>query len=466
MSAVVEDAIVVQLDEDIGPIIISPTVAWESITGKPALATTAQLDTVSNSVAEVARDAVGDALVGGDNVSVVVNDATNTITVSTTPTAWTSITGKPTFATVATTGSYANLSDTPTIPSIIGLATQTALDAAVAAVPEQARDAVGTALVAGTNVTITVDDAANTITVSSTGSGGVSAEEAQDAVAAMIAAGTHSGVTFSYNDASNSLSATAAPAWTAVTGKPTFATVATSGSASDITTGTLPAGQLTGTVTAHLASTSNPHSVTKAQVGLGSVDNTADTAKPVSTAQQTALDGKAATSHTHGLSGLTATGTKDTTTFLRGDNTFAVPPTGGTPSDATTGAKGIVQLSGDLGGTAAAPVVVRRSPLGGHVSLTYAATVTIDAATGNNFYVSATGNVAFAAPTNPVDGQQLLIEVYASGGARTVSFTGTSTFVTGLASTLAVASGKVGYVGFKYSTRAGHWIVMALGVEA
>ena len=43
----------------------------------------------------------------------------------------------------------------------------------------------------------------------------------------------------------------------------------------------------------HSGSTSNPHSVTKAQVGLGSVDNTADTAKPVSTAQQTALNLKA-----------------------------------------------------------------------------------------------------------------------------------------------------------------------------
>lgn len=43
----------------------------------------------------------------------------------------------------------------------------------------------------------------------------------------------------------------------------------------------------------HIADTANPHAVTKAQVGLGSVDNTADTAKPVSTAQQTALDLKA-----------------------------------------------------------------------------------------------------------------------------------------------------------------------------
>ena len=44
---------------------------------------------------------------------------------------------------------------------------------------------------------------------------------------------------------------------------------------------------------AHKASTSNPHGVTKAQVGLGNVDNTSDANKPISTAMQTALDLKA-----------------------------------------------------------------------------------------------------------------------------------------------------------------------------
>ena len=46
-------------------------------------------------------------------------------------------------------------------------------------------------------------------------------------------------------------------------------------------------------LTSHTGSTSNPHSVTAAQVGLGNVDNTSDANKPVSTAQQTALDLKA-----------------------------------------------------------------------------------------------------------------------------------------------------------------------------
>lgn len=47
----------------------------------------------------------------------------------------------------------------------------------------------------------------------------------------------------------------------------------------------------------HLANTSNPHSVTKSQVGLGNVDDTSDADKPISTATKTALDGKAPKTH-------------------------------------------------------------------------------------------------------------------------------------------------------------------------
>jgi hypothetical protein len=43
----------------------------------------------------------------------------------------------------------------------------------------------------------------------------------------------------------------------------------------------------------------------KADVGLSNVDNTSDLAKPISTATQSALDGKAATSHTHPSSAIT-----------------------------------------------------------------------------------------------------------------------------------------------------------------
>ena len=45
----------------------------------------------------------------------------------------------------------------------------------------------------------------------------------------------------------------------------------------------------------HIANKSNPHGVTKAQVGLGKVDNTTDLEKPISTATQNALNAKVQT---------------------------------------------------------------------------------------------------------------------------------------------------------------------------
>lgn len=47
------------------------------------------------------------------------------------------------------------------------------------------------------------------------------------------------------------------------------------------------------------AFTGTPTGITATHVGLGNVTNTSDANKPVSTAQQTALDGKSATSHNH-----------------------------------------------------------------------------------------------------------------------------------------------------------------------
>lgn len=49
----------------------------------------------------------------------------------------------------------------------------------------------------------------------------------------------------------------------------------------------------------HKTDKSNPHSVTKAQVGLGNADNTSDVNKPISSATQTALNGKSDKAHKH-----------------------------------------------------------------------------------------------------------------------------------------------------------------------
>lgn len=47
-----------------------------------------------------------------------------------------------------------------------------------------------------------------------------------------------------------------------------------------------------GKIDTHIADKTNPHEVTKTQIGLGNVDNTSDLNKPISTATQTALNGK------------------------------------------------------------------------------------------------------------------------------------------------------------------------------
>lgn len=61
-------------------------------------------------------------------------------------------------------------------------------------------------------------------------------------------------------------------------------------------------------IQSHLGNTSNPHSVTKSQVGLGSVDNTTDVGKPISTLTQAALDLKQnADSDLTAIGGLTPT---------------------------------------------------------------------------------------------------------------------------------------------------------------
>ncbi len=51
-------------------------------------------------------------------------------------------------------------------------------------------------------------------------------------------------------------------------------------------------GVLSNQIEPHTSNTANPHSVTKAQVGLGNADNTSDMDKPVSKAMQEALDKK------------------------------------------------------------------------------------------------------------------------------------------------------------------------------
>ncbi|MCE2824916.1 MAG: hypothetical protein LW718_05885, partial [Sediminibacterium sp.] len=110
----------------------------------------------------------------------------------------------------------------------------------------------------------------------------------------------------------------------------------------------------------------------KTNLGLGNIDNTSDVNKPVSTAQQAALDLKAnlASPTFTGLVVL-PTGATAVTQNLN-DNTTKLATTAyvanaladasgsitNSVADATTGSKGKIMLAGDLGGTATAPEVL------------------------------------------------------------------------------------------------------------
>ena len=87
----------------------------------------------------------------------------------------------------------------------------------------------------------------------------------------------------------------------------------------------------------HIANTLNPHSVTKAQVGLSDADNTSDVNKPISTATQTALDGKAALSHTHPLSEITqSSATTNQVPMWNGSAWVPTTPASGIPGGSNT----------------------------------------------------------------------------------------------------------------------------------
>lgn len=93
-----------------------------------------------------------------------------------------------------------------------------------------------------------------------------------------------------------------------------------------------------GDIDAHEARTDNPHAVTKAQVGLGNADNTSDIDKPVSTAQQAALDAVDAGA-LHKAGAETVTGEK---TILANINIGAT----GNPKNVTQ--VGGINLTGDI----------------------------------------------------------------------------------------------------------------------
>lgn len=163
----------------------------------------------------------------------------------------------------------------------------------------------------------------------------------------------------------------------------------------------------------------------KNAVGLPLVDNTSDASKPVSTAQQTALNLKA------DIASPSLTGDPKAPTPTVGDNDTSIATTGfvtgaiatATPADATTSSKGIVQLAGDLAGTAASPTVpglALKAPLASP-ALTGTPTAPTATAGTNTTQLATTQFVTTAVSTTAADSSVVHLS-----GAETI--TGAKTF--------------------------------------
>lgn len=79
--------------------------------------------------------------------------------------------------------------------------------------------------------------------------------------------------------------------------------------------------------------------------------------------------------------------------------------------------------------------------------------------------LTASGDRELQAPSNPVDGQKVLVEHMASGAARTLSLaTGTGAFAFGadITALTATESGKTDFIGLVYNASAQRWRVVAV----
>jgi len=112
---------------------------------------------------------------------------------------WDDITNKPTFATVATSGSYDDLTDTPTIPSLTGYATEVYVDNAVASINVEATN--GSLFIAADDSTQREVSLGETIQIS--GGAGISTSSDAEGNVTITYTGTVSSNFSSLTDASS-----------------------------------------------------------------------------------------------------------------------------------------------------------------------------------------------------------------------------------------------------------------------
>lgn len=189
--------------------------------------------------------------------------------------------------------------------------------------------------------------------------------------------------------------------------------------------------------------------------------------------------GAAASSHTHGAADVASgtldiarvpTGSTGTTVALGNhnhDSSYAASSHAHAAADVTSGTLAIARIptgstssTVSLGDHTHAAAVVPIAP----VTLTDAATIAVDASLGNHFRVTLAGNRTLGAPTNPTNGQKILIEVKQDAtGSRTLAYNAIYRFGTDVTSpTLTTTASKTDFLGFVYNSTAAKWDCLAV----
>lgn len=191
----------------------------------------------------------------------------------------------------------------------------------------------------------------------------------------------------------------------------------------------------------HTLLVNNPHGVNKAQVGLSEVDNTSDSDKPVSTAQQDALNLKANMVHTHAQTDVTGL-----TAALAGK--------------ADLGSLAPVATSGDYNDLVNTPATAARTVVSEAILnpdmdqyLQYNYTQLDDALSINN-----------PVGSSIKDGSRLIIRINGSGTPRALSW-GSQYRAVGLTLPLATVPLKLIYIGAVYNANDIKWDVIAMVQE-
>lgn len=137
----------------------------------------------------------------------------------------------------------------------------------------------------------------------------------------------------------------------------------------------------------------------------------------------------------------------------------------GIPGAPLMGPPGEEGEDGPMGPPGITRVVNQTDLVGGVVALVDGATPALNAALGFMFTLAASGDRTIAVPTNPTNGQKIVIRHLASAAGRTLSLnTGAGGFrfgsdITALTQT---ASGKTDYIGCIYSSIDSFWDVVAV----